>query len=447
MKLSKKAICTAIALIISAFTVYAQFSTVFSPTLDIIEKRVTLQKCGVKNRSVTFSENDFDKSLYSEVEYVTINSLPDSKDGTLYLRGIRVLENQTVSRSELDELYFEPAAEKQGSATFGFSDALSESVSAVCQINILEDENSAPKTSEQTIQTQENISAFKFLHASDPENDSMNFEVVKYPSKGALHFTSTSLGSVEYIPQSGFVGKDSFIYRVTDEYGNVSGEQKVTINVSKPATDKYFDDMKRHWGHNSAVKMASTGLMTGREIDGVMYFEPESNMTRGDFLAVCLIMAGLEEKIPYTETTGFSDDDSIPSNIRSYAQYALENGIINGYGIEGLREFRSTDSITRAEATVIVDRILSLPESSSSHIFKDSDTIPVWAADSAASLYENGILSGNGKGELDLTGVLTKAQGAEIVCNVAQYLEDKEAEAKKEQKKERNLFNLFGLIK
>ncbi len=445
MKTTKKYLCTVIALIISVITAYAQFSSI-SPTLGLIEERVTLQKCGVINRNVTFNEDDFDKTLYSDVEYVTIDSLPNSDDGTLYLRGVRVLENQTVSRSELNELYFEPAAEKQGSATFGFSDALSESVSAVCQINILQDENSAPKTSEQTIRTQKNISAFKFLDASDPENDIMNFEVVKYPSKGALHFTSTSLGSVEYIPQRGFVGKDSFIYRVTDEYGNVSDEQKVNINVSKPASDNYFDDMKRHWGHNSAVKMASTGLMGGKEIDGLMCFEPESQMTRGDFLAICLIMAGLEDSIPYTQNTDFADDDAIPSNIRSYAQYALENGIINGYGVENAREFRSTQSLTRAEAAVIVDRILALPESNSLPIFSDSKTIPAWAERSAASLYECGILSGNGKGEINLSGLLTKAQGAEIVCNVAQYLEDKEAQAQKEQKKEKNLFNLFGLL-
>lgn len=446
MKTSKKTLCVATVLIISIVTVYAGMNSVFSPTLGIIENNVTLQKCGVKNTSVTFTENDFDKSLYNDVEYVTINSLPDSSDGILYLRGTRVLENQTVSRSELDGLYFEPAAEKATCATFGFSDALTESVSAVCRINILEEKNSAPYTGKQTINTQRDISAFKFLLADDPEKDGMNFEIVKYPSKGALNFTDSSVGAIEYIPRNGYVGKDSFSYIATDEYGNASPEQTVKVNISKPATDRYFDDMKRHWGHNSAVKMSATGLMSGKEDGGLLFFEPENNLSRGDFLAISLIMAGLEDEIPYVESTSFSDDKAIPSNIRSYAQYALDNGIVTGYGTELLREFRSTDTITRAEAAVIVQRILNLPESKNSHMFGDEDSIPSWAKTSAASLYECGIINGNGDGTLNLDGNLTKAQGAEIVCNVAQYLEDKEAEARKAQKKEKNIFNLFGLI-
>lgn len=446
MKSSKKTLCITAVLLISVITAYAGMNSVFSPTLGIIESNVTLQKCGVKNTSVTFSEKDFDKSLYNDVEYVTIDSLPDSSDGILYLRGTRVLENQTVARNELDGLYFEPAAEKSVCATFGFSDALTESVSAVCQINILEEKNDAPSTKKQTISTQRDISAFKFLLADDPENDGMNFEIVNYPSKGALNFTDRELGAIEYIPKNGYTGKDSFSYVATDEYGNVSPEQTVNINISKPATDKYFDDMKRHWAHNSAIKMSATGLMGGKENGGLLFFEPESNLSRGDFLAISLIMAGLEDEIPYVENTSFADDNAIPSNIRSYAQYALENGIVSGYGSENMRTFRSTDSITRAEAAVIVQRILNLPESTKHHVFKDEESIPSWARASAASLYECGIINGSGASILSLDSPLTKAQGAEMICNVAQYLEDKENEAKKAEKKEKNLFNLFGLI-
>ena len=303
--------------------------------------------------------------------------------------------------------------------------------------------NMPPEAGDMSISTQRGIAVFKSFSAADPDGNELSFEVVKYPAHGSVEIISD--GQFVYRPLSGFTGNDSFNYRAVDSYGSASGEKTVEIKVSRPAADVYFNDMKDHWAHNAAIKMASTGLMSGR-IDGEnLFFDPEEDMTRGDFLALSLIMSGHEAEIPYTSKTIFADDSTIPQNIKSYVQYAYDKGIVSGYdNIDGSVNFESTGCVTRAEAALIVSRILSLSEENEAvPSYKDAGDIPAWAAGAVASLSQIGIISGNADGDFSAERNMTRAEGAEIICNVADYVEDKKHE---EKKKEKNLFNLFGLL-
>lgn len=303
--------------------------------------------------------------------------------------------------------------------------------------------NKVPEAADMSVSTQAGVAVFKSFSAADPDGQELSFEVTKYPSHGSIELAND--GQFIYRPLSDYVGKDSFGYRAVDSYGSFSDEKTVQIKVSRPAADVYFKDMENHWAHNSAIKMASTGLMSGIETDEGLLFEPEKEMTRGDFLALSLIMSGHEKQIPYTSKTVFADDSTIPQNIKSYVQYAYDKGIISGYdNVDGSVNFESTASLTRAEAALIVSGILSLAESENAlPSYKDASDIPAWATGAVASLSEVGILCGNADGEFSASRNVTRAEGAEIICNVASYIEDKN---KEEKKKERNLFNLFGLL-
>lgn len=303
--------------------------------------------------------------------------------------------------------------------------------------------NLAPYTEDVSVDTQSGIAVFKSFGATDPEGDSVSFEVVSYPSHGSIEITDC--GQFVYRPLSGYSGKDEFSYRAVDTFGASSDERIVTIKVSRPAADVYFKDMENHWAHNSAIKMASTGLMPGDVDDGEAVFNPEAEMTRGDFLALSLIMAGHEEQIPYVSKTVFADDSTIAHNIKSYVQYAYDKGIISGYDNgDGTINFEPACSVTRAEAAVITDKILELEASSEAlPSYKDAQNIPVWAYSAVCALSEAGILDGNPEGYFCGDRMLTRAEGAEIICNVADYVEDKKQD---EKKKEKNIFNLFGLL-
>ena len=295
------------------------------------------------------------------------------------------------------------------------------------------------------IETQSGIAVFKSFLAADADGDSLEFTVVNYPDKGGIRITDD--GQFVYSPLSKYSGKDSFTYKAVDAYGNESEEKLVKIKVSRPAADIYFDDMKNHWAHNSAIRMASTGLMTGEHADGKLLFNPEADMTRGDFLALSLIMAGHEENIPFTSKTVFADDSMIPQNIKSYVQYAYDKGIVSGYDNgDGTVNFESTGAVTRAQAAVITSKILGLSEGEGAvPSYKDASEIPAWANGAVNSLYGTGIMGGDALGTFSADKTLTRAEGAEMICNVGKYVSDREKEDKDKGKK-KTLFNLFGLL-
>ncbi len=424
-----------------------------SPAMPSLEKQITLQKCGVAGRNIRFSAADFDDTLHTKPEFIRVDTLPDAATGTLMLGIAPICENQLIARNDFNQIVFIPADSSVGSAAFTFSNATAKQsdVAVSCTMNLLEEVNLAPSVGSQTITTGESISAFKFLKAADPENDAMRFEIITYPAHGAVHISENANGYFCYTPQKKFVGSDSFEYAAVDCYGNKSMPTKVNIHVTKTAYDVDYDDMNDHWAHNSAVNVSAWGLMTGvtDTETGNYLFMPEETVSRGDFLAMALIAAGKEANIEFTAQTSFDDDADIPVNIKSYAEYAKTNGIVSGYTDEnGNCRFASTTPITRSEAAVILDRILALPENSEKSdavsTFIDCSAIPAWANQALVKVASCGIFNGTGFGEILPEDTVTRAETAEILCNMQNYL----AETFRPEKaqKSRNLFNLFGLI-
>lgn len=304
----------------------------------------------------------------------------------------------------------------------------------------------APEAEDMEISTHSGIAVFKSFPVKDSDYDSLSIEVVKYPKHGSIAFTNA--GQFVYKPTTSFSGKDSFEYRAVDNGGNMSDIGTVQIKVSRPAADIYFNDMDGHWAHNSAIKMASTGLMRGEMTDEGLVFNPEDDMTRGDFLALSLIMAGHENEIPLATATVFADDSTIPQNIKSYVQYAYDKGIISGYDNgDGSVNFEWSNPVSRAEAAVITAKILNIEDEESDAVpsYKDTSEIPEWACEAVAKVSVAGIMGGDEYGVFSSERTLTRAEGAEMICNVASYVQDKE-KAKESEKKEKNIFNLFGLL-
>lgn len=412
-----------------------------SPAVDIISGKIEMKRCLSNSDVLTFSGEELDNCFGEEEQKFTVTSLPSEQSGVLSCGAYELEEGQTLTRDLLSMVKFVPSQEFEGETRFSFS---AQNAALTCIVDVSQAQNSAPVTADELVETQKNIAVFSTFAAADPDNDKLSFEIVKYPKHGSVGINDAD-GMFVYRPKNGYIGGDSFIYKAVDVYGNESAEQKVQIKVSKPACNKYFSDMENHWAHNAAVKMAATGLMGGEiSDDGSLLFNPDGDMTRGDFLALSLIVTGHEKDIPYTSKTVFADNSAIPSNIRSYAQYAYDNGIINGYSNgDGSINFESLGSITRAEAAVITEKILKLDESTRQLQYTDAAAIPTWASSGISSLTACGILKGEPSGRISPSKILSRAEGAQMICNAAQYLEDRE---KQENKNKKSIFNLFGLL-
>lgn len=414
-----------------------------SPAMDIIAERLEMRRCISEGTAFYFTEQDMNSLVGSNLEEMSVTEIPESDTGTLTLSGVAVREGQVISREEFSNLCFSSKSGYEGEARVVFE---AEGIRAQICLTVVPDINHAPETSDMTIETQKNIAVFSGALAADTEGDSIMLEIVDYPGNGSVRVSSD--GQLVYRPLSGYVGSDSFSYRATDVYGNASRETVVQVKVSRPAAEIYFDDMRNHWAHNSAVKMASTGLMNGENVDGKLCFMPEKDMTRGDFLALSLIMTGHEKNIPVVTKTVFADDSMIPANIKSYAQYAYDKGIVSGYDNgDGSINFEATGSVTKAEAAVITSRILGLEETGAEvPSYKDVTDIPVWAGNAVSTLSSIGVINGDTAGVFSADKKLSRAEGAEMICNVADYVKDMQEKEKGAGKKEKKLSNLFGLL-
>lgn len=406
---------------------FAEKNAPISPALKHIEKNLTLKKCTSAGNSVSFCTEDFDGIMHSEVKFIKIKELPDSETGKLVMGTLQLSENQIVERENFDKITFSPSAEIPMETEFVFCNATAgqPAYPAKCVISVLEYENRNPVAENQSLSTMEDIAVFKFLGTSDPEDDELSFQVISYPSHGTLRITEGADGHFSYTPVKGFTGKDSFEYVAVDKYGNKSKPAKVSVNVTDKVSDIYFDDLSGHWAHNSAIKTASMGLMSQTELDGKHLFNPGNSVSRGDFLAMSLIAAGCEKDIRFVTQSSFSDDDTIPMNIKSYAEYAKRNGIVSGYPAEnGEAVFNSRSPVTRAEAAVMLSRILKLDVNGTDiNVFADSASVPNWAAEAMSKLAECGIMNGTGFGEIMPESIVTRAETAEIICNVTAYIE------------------------
>ena len=388
-----------------------------SPALGCLEKKLTMDKCGIVSDGVTVSVSEIDAALGRKVSLMRVEALPDETAGRLYIDALPAAGGQTVTRASLDTLFFEPATDGETVSSFALADLSPEGVGTVlsCRVSLLDHENLPPQTEKMTFETAKNVSAMLYLPVSDPEGDDMTFSVSRYPKHGTLTLPTSGGGYFRYTPKDGYTGRDSFSYTVSDVYGHTTPAARVEIKVSRPYSETYFEDMKQHWAQNAALKVSSVGLMK-ESTD----FMPDGTVNRGDFLAMALICAGKEKDIGFVRATDFADDDEIPMRVKSYAAYAKANGIVNGIaGEDGRICFCSDTPITRAEAAVIVSRILKPDEAPYTvDAFADGASVPDYAAQAMANVYACGIMKGVGGGEMQPTALVTRAQTAQILCEI-----------------------------
>ena len=95
-------------------------------------------------------------------------------------------------------------------------------------------------------------------------------------------------------------------------------------------------------------------------------------------------------------------------------------------GEAGQVVFQPNADITRAEATVVLDRALNVTDVvTTSTFFADGDTVPAWAYQSAVNLQTAGILRTASDGMLSLNSTITRGEAAEMLCAAMDVLENR----------------------
>ena len=420
MKKTAKKTSVRIAVFLSALLLTLQpvFAFSVSPGMDVIASELTMNKSGTVNTVLAFNAEDFDFALGFKVDAITIRSLPPENEGVLMLGTLGLSSGQKISRKSLSSLRFVPTSSHESQSSFTFTGGNGGQYAVTCNLYVLSGVNLAPTASLVndcyfSCSGYRDIPLYGAMKAADPEGDALSYEIISYPKHGILSIYDVSCGSYSYTPASGYTGRDSFTYVASDCYGNRSEEIKVQLKIAKQPQGTVLSDMTGHWAYTAAVKAISSGIMQAENTEKGVIFSPDTAMTRAEFLAAAMTAAGY--KVKGSKTTAFIDDYDIPADYKGYVAAAKDLGFVNGVACGGVYRFYPNEPVTRAEASVILQKIFGIETPVVKAAFADQSAVPSWASDALSSLCETGILNGIGGGNVAPYTKITRAMAAQML--------------------------------
>lgn len=226
------------------------------------------------------------------------------------------------------------------------------------------------------------------LQAMDTDNDIVLYQLTEEPRLG----TANIQGNILSYSPGAKAGKDKFSYTAVDADGNTAQAAQITIQVQKNRAKLTYSDMVGNPAHYAAIYLAEKGIMTGESIGGCSFFRPTQTVTRSEFIAMAASIAELP--IEPTEQTDFADDAGLSPWAKPFVSTAAASGLVNGYQTTGgLNEIRGQNPITLAEASVIVNNLLSESMDGLQYTLADTHSDMDWARTAISSLDRLDILS------------------------------------------------------
>ena len=409
----------ALMLAVPASALFFSDDTAREPAVESFAKN------SVASAVITFSPADLavDSDNDLTVSSIVINSLPDFGAGTLTMGGEALMTGDVVSSGALSGMQFTPLSSPSVSDTyFTFTPVFSDGVTGdavTVSLHLLSKANSAPIAENLELSTYKNVPFSGRFKSTDPDGDSVTYQLVDQPARGSITLNDDGSGTFWYTPYENKTGKDTFTYVAVDRVGNTSAEATVKITIRKPDTKVTYADMDGNSSYCSAIRLAEEKVFIGECMDGQYYFQPALSVTRDQFVAMLLSAAG-EETLDNISVTGFADDSSIPSWAKSYIASALRSGLVEGcYASDGQMVFNTGAAVTRAEAVVLIDRLLDVTDTAASAETFASGAAPAWCAQSVANLENLGVISTSAS----LSSPLTRAEAADLLCSMMDVLD------------------------
>ena len=386
-------------------------------------------KNGTTSEVFTFSSEDFrvigDEQV--SLDSVILTSLPSSEAGMLMMGSQPLACGDVIALSALDGLRFHPLSSPTvASTSFAFTPVFSSgSAGEPVEVGLylLTAENNPPVAENLEFTTYKNVAYTGQFSAVDPEGDLLTFQLVDKPARGSVTLSEDGGAEFVYTPYENKTGKDSFTYVAVDSVGNTSEKATVKLKIEKPSTKVTYADMDGNPAYNAALRLAEEGIYVGANMDGAYYFQPDLPVTRSEFLALAMSTVGLDALEGIT-TTGFFDDEAIATWAKPYVSSALKSGAVQGTIAEsGQVVFQGENTITEAEAAVLLDRLLSITDVPVETWAGSAAAVPTWASQAAVNLETVGVLQTDSAGALMLNDTLTRADTVQMLAAALDVLD------------------------
>ncbi len=211
-------------------------------------------------------------------------------------------------------------------------------------------------------------------------------------------------------------------YLSAPAYEKAVTREGVIVVDEKPIKEKEpivvnFTDVNNHWGKDYIIPLAQEGIIKGKT---ATTFEPDSNITRAEFLTLALNVADIKA----TAGTSYADVDAGAWFAATIAT-AKELGLIDE-NMTADGNFYPDKNITREEMTSVIVKLYESEKSEADEgdvtVFSDNATFSDWATQSIGKAVALGVVTGNPDGTFNALGNATRAEAAVIFSRVLDIL-------------------------
>ena len=179
-----------------------------------------------------------------------------------------------------------------------------------------------------------------------------------------------------------------------------------------------FKDVEKHWARNYVNEVGSRLIDDGL---GNGDFAPNRAITRAEFASMVVKALGLKGTNFPEKFGDVYKEDSYYDAIYTAYEYGILTGYSNG-------NFGPQDLITREQAMTMLAKAMEIAdmnvtvsdadESNQLKLFKDYDSISLYAREAATICVKNGIFEGDNKGKLTPKDNITRAESATIIIKL-----------------------------
>lgn len=414
---------TAVVLFVLSLTISVQ--AIFKNKIKS-ENYVTasFSKNGECGQIITFEENDFTSKTTAGAAFngIVIAELPSEDEGILLLGDREVLKYDGVSAEQIASLRFIPSTGEETVGRISFIPVFSNTSGGFEQstitINLSDQTNDIPIAEDLTFETYKNMSICGKFKATDIDGTKLIYKIIDSPQYADIEIEDDGF---RYTPHKDKCGKDTFSYVATDEKGNTSDLARVTVIINRRSerTAITYSDMDTSVSHFAAVRLAEMGVMTGERIGGSFFFNPDKEVSRGEFIAMTVLAAEISTPA-VSINTGLYDDGEIPKWVKPYVSAGLNAGIISGIRTsDGNYVFNADREITPLEATVILSNVIGSDNAFISG-YEEYEDVPVWANNAVSALKAANIIDTASISSASIT----REQAAQMIYNTIQFLSD-----------------------
>jgi hypothetical protein len=228
---------------------------------------------------------------------VTIAILSNDKDpdnDKLKIMGVSPPQKGKIETNDDGSIVYSPEKSWAGKEVFSYTvgDGNGRIATATVQVEVQPAINHEPRAIDDTISGNENTPEKIVLKAEDQDDgDKLAFNIVEQPSHGKIANFKSSEGSLVYLPDKDFQGKDGFQFIVTDgksesQKGQITIEikpGKEPANGEKPTEQQQQQDQeKQQQQQQEQDKSSKSDEKQGSSNDGSSGDKPASDDSKGD---------------------------------------------------------------------------------------------------------------------------------------------------------------------